>query len=45
LKSLVYFEDADRNKSPKMIKLVSWSKVKEFFVNEQERLTKKLLSF
>jgi len=42
-KSLVYFEDADRDKSPKMIKLVSWSKVKEFFINEQKRLAKKLL--
>jgi len=42
-KSLVYFEDADRDKSPKMIKLVSWPKVKEFFINEQKRLAKKLL--
>jgi hypothetical protein len=44
-KSLVYFEDADKDKSPKMIKLVSWSKIKEFFIDEQKRLTKKLLSF
>jgi len=45
LKSLVYFEDADRDKSPKMIKPVNWPKVKEFFINEQKRLTKKLLTF
>lgn len=44
LKSLVYFEDADRDKSPKMIKLVSWPKVKEFFIGEQKRLAKKLLT-
>jgi len=44
-KSLVYFEDANKDKSPKMIKLVSWSKIKEFFIDEQKRLTKKLLSF
>jgi len=44
-KSLVYFEDADREKSPKMIKLVSWPKVKEFFINEQKELAKKFLTF
>ena len=44
-KSLVYFEDADRDKSPKMIKSVNWQKVKEFFIDEQKRLAKKLLSF
>ena len=44
-KSLVYFEDADRDKSPKIIKSVNWSKVKEFFINEQKKLAKKLLTF
>jgi len=42
-KSLVYFEDADRDKSPKMIKLVNWQKIKEFFINEQKKLAKKVL--
>lgn len=43
LKSLVYFEDADKDKSPKMIKSIKWQKVKEFFIEEQKRLTKQLL--
>lgn len=42
LKSLVYFEDADKDKFPKMIKSVNWSKVKEFFIEEQKKLIKKL---
>jgi hypothetical protein len=45
LKSLVYFDDADRDKSPKMIESVNWQKVKEFFIKEQQKLAKKLLTF
>ena len=45
LKSLVYFDDADRDKSPKMIKSINWQKVKEFFIKEQQKLAKKLLTF
>ena len=43
LKSLVYFDNADKDKSPKMIKKVSWQKVKKFFISEQKKLIKKLL--
>ena len=44
LKSLLYFENADKDQSPKMIKPIKWPKVKEFFIDEQKRLTKKLLT-
>jgi hypothetical protein len=43
LKSLVYFEDAERDKLPQMIKQVRWSSVKEFFINEQRKIAKELL--
>ena len=43
LKSLAYFEDAERDELPQMIKKVEWNTVKEFFKEEQKRLTKKLL--
>lgn len=31
LKALVYFDDAEKEKMPKMLKTVSWEKMKEFF--------------
>jgi hypothetical protein len=34
LKSLTYFEDADKDPIPQMIKEVHWSKVKKFFEQE-----------
>ncbi|MBM3700366.1 MAG: nucleotidyl transferase AbiEii/AbiGii toxin family protein [Actinobacteria bacterium] len=34
LKSLLYFEDAEKEPLPKMIKTVSWDEVKEFFLKE-----------
>ena len=34
LKSLVYFEDAEKDPLPKMIKAVSWDEVKGFFIKE-----------
>lgn len=43
LKSLGYFEDAEKDELPQMIKKIDWEKVKEFFLQEQKRLTKKLL--
>lgn len=43
LKSLGYFNDAEENTLPQMIEKVDWKKVKDFFIQEQKRLTKKLL--
>ena len=43
LKSLGYFEDAEKDELPQMREEVDWEKVKEFFKEEQRRLTKKLL--
>lgn len=43
LKSLVYFKDAEENTLPQMIEKVDWNKVKEFFIEEQKRLTKKII--
>ncbi|MEK7518036.1 MAG: nucleotidyl transferase AbiEii/AbiGii toxin family protein [Patescibacteria group bacterium] len=43
LKSLAYFEDAEEGVLPQMIEKVNWIKVKQFFIKEQKRLTKKLL--
>jgi len=43
LKGLCYFEDADISPMPKMVKEISWKKVKEFFKNETVRLGKEYL--
>jgi len=43
LKSLSYFEDADRDPMPRMIKEVKWREVKKFFKEEVKKLSKKLL--
>lgn len=43
IKSLVYFDDAEKDKIPKMYRDVSWLKVKEFFLAEQYKLAKKFL--
>ena len=43
IKSLGYFEDAEKDLMPQMIEKVDWKKVKQFFIKEQKRLTKKLL--
>lgn len=43
LKSLSYFEDADKDEMPKMIEKVKWSEVKKFFKAETERISKILL--
>ena len=37
LKSLVYFDDAQKDPMPKMIKQVSWQTVKEFFIREVKK--------
>lgn len=41
IKSLAYFDDAEKTEMPEMIKRVSWEKVKDFFRQETIRLAKK----
>ncbi len=43
LKSLVYFEDAEKDELPRMIKSVSWQSVKDFFICEQKKIVQKIL--
>ncbi|MEK7537203.1 MAG: nucleotidyl transferase AbiEii/AbiGii toxin family protein [Patescibacteria group bacterium] len=42
LKSLIYFDDADGQGMPQMLKQVSWTRVKKFFERETKYLIKKL---
>ena len=44
LKSLVYFEDAEKDKLPQMMQRVSWLSVKKFFISEQQKITKEILN-
>lgn len=44
LKSLVYFDDAEKDAMPQMIQKVQWESVKQFFLEEQKSLSKKLFS-
>jgi len=44
LKSLVYFEDAEKDKLPQMIQRISWLSVKKFFISEQQKITKEILN-
>jgi len=41
LKSLTYFDDAEKSDMPEMLKKVSWKEVKEFLKKEVVRVTKK----
>lgn len=43
LKSLSYFEDAEKDEMPKMIEKVKWLEVKKFFEKETKRVSKTLL--
>lgn len=43
LKSLSYFEDADRDEMPKMIESVDWREIKKLFKEETKRISKTLL--
>lgn len=43
LKSLVYFEDAEKDKLPRMIKKITWSSVKKFFISEQQKIIEEIL--
>ncbi len=38
LKSLTYFEDAERDKKPKMLKPVEWQEVKRYFLKQEKIL-------
>lgn len=38
IRSLTYFEDAEKEVMPRMLKKVSWDKVKEFFIQEASKL-------
>lgn len=38
LKSLVYFEDAEKEPMPKMLVEVSWNEIKKFFKEEIKKL-------
>lgn len=43
IKSLVYFEDAEKDELPQMIKPINWSSVKRFFVEEQKKVFEEIL--
>lgn len=43
LKSLSYFEDAEKDEMPKMIEKVNWREVEKFFKEETKRFSKILL--
>jgi predicted nucleotidyltransferase component of viral defense system len=43
LKALVYFDDAEMDHMPEMLKTVSWKEVKAFFQSEAARVSKNLL--
>ncbi len=43
LRSLRYFDDAEKGDMPDMIRVVSWDEIKQFFISESVRLAKKYL--
>ena len=43
IKSLAYFDDADEDKMPHLLKDVSWDEVKKFFRREVEHISKLVL--
>lgn len=43
LKSLNYFEDAESENPPQMIKEIDWNKIKDFFQKESKRLSSDLI--
>lgn len=40
MKSLIYFEDADPDEMPKMLKEAAWEKVKKYFKDEVKKLVR-----
>ena len=43
IKRLQYFDDAEEDDMPKMIKQITWEEVKDFFAKETIRLAKKYI--
>lgn len=43
VRSLSYFEDADKDEMPQMIKKVSWEGIKKYFIQETRKITKKFI--
>lgn len=43
IKSLSYFDDAEKDKMPKMYIRVGWHEVKDFFIKEKPKLARKFL--
>lgn len=44
VKSLSYFDDAEREALPIMFEKIDWPAVKEYFLNEQKKLLKKIIN-
>ena len=40
MKSLIYFEDAEPEEMPEMLKEASWGRIKKYFENEVRKLVK-----
>ena len=40
MKSLIYFDDAESDEMPKMLKKVAWEEIKKYFENEVKKLVK-----
>ena len=38
MKSFIYFDDAESDEMPKMLKKVAWEDVKKYFENEVKKL-------
>ncbi|MFH1563305.1 MAG: nucleotidyl transferase AbiEii/AbiGii toxin family protein [Nitrospirota bacterium] len=45
MKSLIYFEDAEPDEMPKMLKEIQWEEVKRYFESEVKRLSISTLKF
>ena len=43
IKSLAYFDNAEQDEIPEMIKPVNWSQVKKYFIEEQRKIAEALL--
>ncbi|MFH1352067.1 MAG: nucleotidyl transferase AbiEii/AbiGii toxin family protein [bacterium] len=43
LKSITYFDDAEKDKMPEMLKKISWVKIKKYFMDEAKKTAKKFL--
>jgi len=43
LKSIAYFDDAEKDEMPEMLKKISWKKIKKYFMDEAKKTAKKFL--